>query len=289
MKRKTYSIAGLKVLLTGARSIQQVANLPGFDVFETNDQSETNIDIFIHLDQDVDVAYLSEICHIYCFKVLDIEHSFSICKEGYLYEMRQQNGCKIVSIIYSPYGNKVYMSSCSCEMYIKYAMWIAFSLPMIREKVLPIHASTIVKDQEAVLFLGESGTGKSTHTRLWLQYIENTYLLNDDSPLLRVKNDKIFVCGSPWSGKTHCYRQEIIPLKAVVRLRQYPENKISRSDKLNSIGIIYPSFPPFLAYDVLFSEKMIQITDSILKETPVYELKCLPNKQAAEIASSIIY
>lgn len=287
--RKTYSIAGLKVQLTGEQSMQQLSMLPGFDIFEVDDQSETNIDILIHMDKNVDVARLTEMCLIHRFEVLDIEHSFSTCKEGYLYEMHEQDGRKIVSIIYNPYGNDVFMSSCNCEMYIKYAIWIAYSLPAIEKKVIPIHASTIVKDSEAVLFLGESGTGKSTHTRLWLEYIENSYLLNDDSPLLLIKNDKIFVCGSPWSGKTHCYRSEIVPLKAIVRLSQYPENKMNCLGKLNSIGAIQPSFAPFLAYDEQVSEKIIHIIDNILKDTPIYELKCRLDKQAAEVAYAMIY
>ncbi|WP_165042768.1 hypothetical protein [Dysgonomonas sp. ZJ709] len=287
--RKIYSIAGLKVELSGESTMQQLTRLPEFDVFEIDDQSEVNIDIFIRMDENVDAAYFTEVCHIHRFNVLDIEHSFSTCKEGYLYEMHRQDGSKIVSVIYNPHSNDVLMSSCNCPISIKFAMWIAYSLPAVKEKVLPIHASTIVKDSEAVLFLGESGTGKSTHTRLWLQYIENAYLLNDDSPLLRIKDDKIFVCGSPWSGKTHCYRQEIVPLKAMVRLSQYPENKMSRSSKLNSIGAIHPSFPPFLAYDGLFSEKIIYCLDKILKDTPVYELKCRPDKQAAEVAYTTIY
>lgn len=287
--RKTYSIAGLKVELTGEGTMQQLTKLPGFHIFEIDDPNETNIDIFIHMDRNIDTAYFTEVHHIHRFKVLDIEHSFSTCKEGYLYEMHHQDGNKIVSIIYNSDSNNVLMSSCNCPMSIKYSMWIAYSLPAIKKKVVPIHASTIVKDTEAVLFLGESGTGKSTHTRLWLQYIENTYLLNDDAPLLRIENDKIFVCGSPWSGKTHCYQQEIVPLKAIVRLSQYPENKISRSNKLNSIGVIHPSFPPFLAYDELFSEEIISYIDKILKDTSVYELKCRPDRIAAEVAYDIIY
>lgn len=289
MIKKRYSIAGLNVELTGESSMQQLMKLPGFNIFEIEDQGKTNIDIFIYMDRNVDAACLTEIHSIHHFKVLDIEHSFSMCKEGYLYEMHQQDGRKIVSIIYNPDSNNVFMSSCNCAMSIKYSMWIAYSLPAIKKKVVPIHASTIVKDSGAVLFLGESGTGKSTHTRLWLQYIENTYLLNDDAPLLRIENDKIFVCGSPWSGKTHCYQQEIIPLKAIVRLSQYPENKISCSSKLNSIGVIHPSFPPFLAYDELFSEEIISYIDKILQNTSVYELKCRPDRLAAEVAYDIIY
>lgn len=287
MIRKTYLIAGLKVELTGELTMRQVTGLAGFEIFEIDDQSEP--DIFVCLDRSVDAAYFTELRYIHRFKILDIEHSFSICKEGYLYEMHRQDGCKIVSIIYDPCGNKVFMSPCDYGTSIKYAIWVAYTFSAIGQDIVSIHASTIVKNSEAVLFLGESGTGKSTHAGLWLQYIQNTSLLNDDSPLLCVKNDKIFVCGSPWSGKTSCYRQETVPLKAIVRLSQYPENKMSSPNRLRSIGAVYPSLPPFLAYDRSFSEKIIHITDKILKDVPVYELKCRPDKQAAEVAFATIY
>jgi len=287
--KRIYLIAGLKVELTGEDSLLQVAKLPGFDIFEDDDRDNSNVDIHIHLDEDIAIANPVDIRNIHCFEVSNIKHSFSICRKGYLYEMYRQDGYKIVGIIHDPNSNKVFMSSCRCKMYLKYAIWVAFSLPAIREKVIPIHASSIVKKSEAVLFLGESGTGKSTHTGLWLQYIKDSYLLNDDSPLIRIKDDKIFVCGSPWSGKTYCYRQDIIPLKAIVRLSQYPENQINRTDKLHSIGTVHPSFPPFLAYDKSFSEKTLLVIDKIIEVIPVYKLKCRPDRQAVEVAYAAIY
>jgi hypothetical protein len=287
--KKLYSIAGLKVELRGGKTIQLISELPGFDVFEINDKDTKEADIHIHTDMDINTKSLTNIRHIHYFVVLDTKHSFSICKEGYLYEMCRLNGSKIISIIYDPHRSNVIMSSPQYNTYIKYAMWVAYVLPAVEKKVLPIHASSVVKNSEAILFLGESGTGKSTHSRLWLQYIEDSYLLNDDSPLLRIEDDKISVYGSPWSGKTHCYRQDMIPLKAIVRLSQYPKNCMNRANKLASIGAVHPSFPPFLAYDEQFSEKMIRIIDKIINDIPVYGLMCCPNKQAAEVAYAAIY
>lgn len=285
---KRYSIGGLTVVLTGEKTLLPVTKLPGFDQFEMDDQCSAQPDIFINMDKDIDAAYLNNVHLIHRFYVLDIEHSFSKCKEGYLYEMYKPDGDKIVSIIYPPDGNNATMSTVNNQIYLKYIIWVAFSLPALGMNVLPVHASSIVNNRGTVLFLGESGTGKSTHTRLWLQYIENSYLLNDDSPLLRIKDDKIQVYGSPWSGKTHCYQQKTVPLKAVVRLSQHPENQITRLSNLISIGAIYPSFPPFFAYDDVFSGKMIHMLDKIIKDAPVYELKCRPDRQAAEVVYAAI-
>lgn len=287
--RRVYSIANLIVEMIGEQTLRLVSGLPGFDVFEIDDQNSPDTDISIHLDKNIDTTCLTNVHTIHHFKVLDIDHFFAICKEGYLFEMYRMDGGKIVSIIYNPEGNNVFISPCDCVMSLKYALWIAYLLPAIQKNILPIHASTIVKDSGAILFLGESGTGKSTHTRLWMKYIDDSYLLNDDSPLLSLKDDKIFVSGSPWSGKTHCYKQEIVPLKAIVRLSQYSQNIMNCHNVLGSIGAIHPSFPPFIAYDSFLSEKLLNMIDQIVKRTPIYELKCLPNKQAAEVAYTTIY
>lgn len=287
--KNIYSIAGLKVKLSGQQTIQLISALPGFDVFESTYENEEEIDISIYTDVNIYVNSLENISLVHHFRVLDADHTFSTYKEGYLYEIHTLDGHKLVNIIHNRQNNEVFVSSLGCETYVKYAIWVAYCLAAIWKDIIPIHASSIVKDSESVLFLGESGTGKSTHTRLWLQYIEGSYLLNDDSPLLFINDDKIFACGSPWSGKTNFYKQELIPLRAIVRLSQYPENRISHLNNLASIGAIHPSFPPFLAYDKSYSEKIISIIDKIIKNTPIYELKCRPDRCAAEVAYATIY
>lgn len=287
---KIYSIGGLNVKISGEETLHIVTQLPGFDIFETDNlHNNKDIDIRIRMDENIDSTSLTQLRPIHSFNELDIKHTLSVYADGYLFEMHRSDGSCLISILYATHGNEVLMSPCDCEISIKYALWMAYTLPALGKDIMPIHASSIVKDEGAVLFLGESGTGKSTHTRLWLQYIENSYLLNDDSPLLRIKNNKVYVCGSPWSGKTHCYRQEIIPLKAIVRLSQYPENVMSCSGRLASIGSIHPSCPPPLAYDNNLSSKVIHVIDTIIKETPVYALKCRPDSQAAHIAYTTIY
>lgn len=287
--KKIYLIGGLNVEMRGKQTLQLAAQLPGFEIFEKNRDFDIVSDIRIWLDEDINGANYDDICVIHRCTMLDTEHIFSVYSEGYIYDMHKQDDGEHLRILYKLHSHDVFMSSSDCEANVRYALWIAYLLPAIEKQVLPIHASSIVKDWEAVLFLGESGTGKSTHTRLWLQHIENSFLLNDDSPLLRIKDDRVFVYGSPWSGKTHCYCQENVPLKAIVRLSQYPDNVIVKSNRLISIGAIQPSFPPFLAYDNLLSEKVFEIIDKIVKVTPIYGLKCRPDEQAARVAYAAIY
>lgn len=83
---------------------------------------------------------------------------------------------------------------------LRFGLWMSFGIAHNPHSIA-IHSSVIVHSGRAVLFLGESGTGKSTHTRLWREHIPGAQLLNDDSPIVRVVEGVPTVFGSPWSGK----------------------------------------------------------------------------------------
>lgn len=83
------------------------------------------------------------------------------------------------------------------------AMMIAFAFAAAYYNVVLMHASVTMNNGYGYLFLGKSGTGKSTHSKLWRQYIEGSDLLNDDNPAVRAFDDgRVVVYGTPWSGKT---------------------------------------------------------------------------------------
>ena len=76
-----------------------------------------------------------------------------------------------------------------------------------------VHASCVRFEGKAYLFLGKSGTGKSTHSRMWLDALEGVELMNDDHPVIRIGSDGHPVAyGSPWSGKTRCYKDVEAPV-----------------------------------------------------------------------------
>ena len=140
-----------------------------------------------------------------------------------------------------------------------------------------------------MLFLGESGTGKSTHTRLWLKYIPDSHLLNDDCPVLAVENGEAVVYGSPWSGKTHCYHQLRFPLAAAVRLSQAPFNKIHKLSVVESFSSLHPSCPPALAQDDRYQDYMLDMLSDVLSTVPVFHLECLPDEAAAWTSHDAIF
>lgn len=275
------------VKIAGKQTASAISRLPGFEVFEIDDPCRA--DVNIRTDADIPVDSLSGVRPLHRYSVLEIDHCFSSFRGGYILEMRKRDGNPVVTVLYDLQTNESAISACDCEMSLKFAVWVAYSFVAVGKNILPVHASAVVKNDRAVLFLGESGTGKSTHSRLWMEYIEGSYLLNDDCPLVRVDGNRVYAYGSPWSGKVHCYRQEAVPVKAMVRLRQGPENKIRSLKRLSAIGALYPSCPPLFAYDERLSGGMLDTVDKIVTVMSVCALECRPDQDAAEVAYREIF
>lgn len=171
----------------------------------------------------------------------------------------------------------------------RFGVWTLFNIAALRCGAVSIHASAVQYRNRGVLFLGESGTGKSTHTRMWQEYIPGASLLNDDSPVIRATDREARVYGSPWSGKTPCYRNESCPIAAVVRLSQAPHNRIRRLRPIEAIGALLPSAPPTFARDERLSDAVCAVLSRVIAQVPVYRLECLPDGDAARLACRTIF
>ena len=133
------------------------------------------------------------------------------------------------------------------------------------------------------MFLGHSGTGKSTHARQWLAAFEDAWLLNDDNPILRVlDNGQVRVYGSPWSGKTPCYNNADAQVGAIVKLSQAPENRI-QTLRLPQAYAYMLSSASGLKMDSGMSDYLYESIKHIITHIPFYHLECLPNVQAAMV------
>ena len=166
----------------------------------------------------------------------------------------------------------------------------ALSVAGLRKNILLIHASTIVYERKAMMYLGESGTGKSTHTRMWLENVAGTRLLNDDAPALRVFPDgRVSAYGTPWSGKTPCYLNESYPLAAMTRIKRAPYNRMSRCKSVAAFGAVLPSCMPTLQQCDLTLDPLCETLSALLQYVPVYTLECLPDPDAALTAKTAIF
>ena len=134
------------------------------------------------------------------------------------------------------------------------------------------------------LFLGHSGTGKSTHARQWLAAFDDAWLLNDDNPILRVMEDgEVRVYGSPWSGKTPCYNNAYARVGGIVKLSQAPHNKM-RILSLPEAYAYMLSSASGLKMDRQMADCMYESIKHVITHVKCYHLDCLPNTEAAEVA-----
>ena len=163
------------------------------------------------------------------------------------------------------------------------ALMLAYAFASAPQSTLLMHASVVRNDGTGYLFLGKSGTGKSTHTRLWLKYIPGSDLMNDDNPVVRVENGIAYVYGSPWSGKTPCYRNVVAPVGGFVQLQQCPENAIRRENVLGSFASLLPSIST-MKWDKRIYTAHCDTISELIRTTPLYHLGCLPDEAAARLS-----
>lgn len=163
---------------------------------------------------------------------------------------------------------------------INNALMVLYALATANRQTALFHSSVVSSDGRAYMFLGKSGTGKSTHSRLWLQYIKGTELVNDDNPVVRRMADGFRVFGSPWSGKTPCYRAVSYPVGGIVLLSQAPYNAIRRLRSIEAYAALVPSISG-KRWDKRVAEGLHETEDLLAGEVKVWHLECLPDEAAA--------
>ena len=165
------------------------------------------------------------------------------------------------------------------------AAMLVYAFATADKKTLLFHSSVTMLNGVGYMFLGHSGTGKSTHSKQWQAAFPESELLNDDNPVVRILPDEsVRVYGSPWSGKTPCYKKESAPVGALVQLAQAPENKIS----LLRMTQAYPYILASVSGLKVLPDMMDRLYESIaklLERKPVYKLECLPNPDAARLCA----
>ena len=171
------------------------------------------------------------------------------------------------------------------KMAIDNALMVLFALATATKGTVLFHAAVVSHEGRGYMFLGPSGTGKSTHASLWVKHIEGAVLVNDDNPVVRIGNDGLAVVyGSPWSGKTPCYRNVSYPLGAIVTLSQAPYNKIEPLRGLAAYAALVPSISG-MRWAAAIADGLHQTEDRLASGVPMWHLECLPDQAAAQLCS----
>ena len=171
------------------------------------------------------------------------------------------------------------------KMAVDNALMVLYALATASAGTVLFHAAVVSHEGKGYMFLGPSGTGKSTHARLWLKYIDGTALVNDDNPVVRLAEDgSPVVYGSPWSGKTPCYRNVSYPLGGIVLLSQAPYNKIHRLGGIHAYASLVASISG-KRWDSCVADGLHATENALASTVPVWHLECLPDEAAAKLCS----
>ena len=181
----------------------------------------------------------------------------------------------------------LYLTDFAQRFGINNALMVLYALATAPLGTALFHSAVVEHDGYGYMFLGKSGTGKSTHARLWLENIANTTLLNDDNPVVRVLPEGIRVYGSPWSGKTPCYKDESYPLGGIVLLEQAPFNKIRVLRGIESYAAILTSISG-KRWEKSIADALHNTENAIARDARVWHMQCLPDNDAARICHEAI-
>lgn len=278
-----YRIADFYLHIVGEELEQAVSAVSGFQVFKKEKAGNSTFEFEYtksELPEWGKVLYENE--------SFGIKSRFGTCDGGYRFD-HGRPGEEFLCMFAGKSNGKVVLKGNLNADLLRFSLWIGLGVLMAPYKAVAIHTSTIVLRDKGVLFLGESGTGKSTHTRLWRENINGAVLLNDDSPIVRIINGRAFVYGSPWSGKTPCYKDECHELAGCVRLSQAPFNEIKKLNVVQSYAALHPSCPPNFAYDDYLYDCISDVLNDIICAVPVYHLACLPNAEAAKLSCKTVF
>ena len=155
---------------------------------------------------------------------------------------------------------------------------ICRQLPVLNRMLL--HAAILEYDGNGYAFLGRSGTGKSTHTGLWLKHLQGSKIVNGDKPILEYKNGGFIAYGTPWMGKEGLGINGSTPLKGLCFLEQAKENSIIKLTPSQAASRIFLQI--LLPEDEKNAALTLELTDKLVREVPCYLLKCDISEEAVK-------
>lgn len=148
---------------------------------------------------------------------------------------------------------------------------------------LMLHSSAVVVDGRAYLFTADSGTGKSTHTGLWLKkFGDRAFILNDDKPALRLESDGWFAYGTPWSGKHDISVNARVPVAGIAVVTRGENNTIEPFKGIAAIQAILKQVNRPRATE--YRAKLLELLDKLITQVPIWKLTCNMEPEAAEVS-----
>ncbi|MBP0960981.1 MAG: hypothetical protein J5864_02465 [Oscillospiraceae bacterium] len=145
------------------------------------------------------------------------------------------------------------------------------------------HGSVISVDGQGYLFTAKSGTGKSTHTRLWREMLgDKAVMVNDDKPIIKVTDEGVTVFGTPYNGKHRLGCNMSVPLKAICILERGEKNTIKEISKSEAYAMLLQQV--YRPKDPVQMTKTLKLIDKMAANVGLYKLACNMDIEAAKVA-----
>ncbi len=167
------------------------------------------------------------------------------------------------------------------------ALMMVFAFVSSKRQTTLIHASLVRQNGYGYAFIAKSGTGKSTQVSMWLRHLPGCDLMNDDNPIVRIIDEKAYIYGSPWSGKTPCYRNVKAKLGAITQIDRAKVNSVDKLTPVEAFAVLLPSCSS-MKWDLDIFNNICDTITKLIETTGIYTLHCLPNKEAAEVCNQAI-
>lgn len=148
-----------------------------------------------------------------------------------------------------------------------------FYTELIKYNGILLHSSCVVVDDKAYAFSADSGTGKSTHTELWLKHFgDRAYILNDDKPAIRLIDGRVYACGTPWSGKYDYSVPKNVELAGICFLERSEENWIRKADTGRAVFNIFSQTVRKINRDKM--DNLFDVLEELFAKVPLFEMGC---------------
>ncbi len=148
---------------------------------------------------------------------------------------------------------------------------------------LLLHGSAVAVDGKGYLFTAKSGTGKSTHTRLWRQvFADRAVMINDDKPFLRILPEEIRLCGAPWSGKHGLDTNICVPLQGICILQRGEENRMESISPSEALPLLLHQST--LPLDPGKHRRYRKLLEEAAARTKLWKMACTKEERAAQMA-----
>ena len=106
------------------------------------------------------------------------------------------------------------------------AVYRKISEMMLPYNVFLMHGAVVSVKERAYMFTASSGTGKTTHVKKWIEKNDNAIIVNGDKPLIKVTENGVLACGTPWSGKEQLQTNKMVLLDSIVLMQRGEDNHI---------------------------------------------------------------